>query len=73
MKKKKMSVTGNRIIGIEKGEIKFPGCEILTSDSLSNRAKSSLRILTSSDAEYVEDIAVKPTISAYKMLEKKIY
>jgi len=41
---------------------------VLTSDNLSNLAKSSLSILTSSEAEYVEDIAVNPTISAYRIL-----
>jgi len=43
---------GNYFIGIH------------TSESRSNRANNSLRILTSSDAEYVEEMAVKPTISA---------
>ena len=46
----------------------FMGHLVLTSDSLSNLAKSSLSILTSSEAEYVEDIAVNPTISAYRIL-----
>lgn len=43
----------------------------LTSDSLSNLANSSLRIFTRSDAEYVDDMAVNPTMSAYSMLKKE--
>lgn len=41
-----------------------------TSASLSNRAKSSFNILTKSWAEYVDEIAVNPTISAYKILKR---
>jgi hypothetical protein len=44
---------------------------VLASDSLSNLAKSSLSIFTSSEAEYVEDMAVNPTISAYRMLQER--
>lgn len=42
-----------------------------TSASRSNRANSSFRIATRSCAEYVEEIAVKPTMSAYRMLVEK--
>ncbi|CAG7821577.1 unnamed protein product, partial [Allacma fusca] len=45
--------------------------DTLTSASRSNLAKSSLSILTNSEAEYVEEIAVNPTISAYRMLKEK--
>lgn len=39
-----------------------------TSANLSNLAKSSFRVFTSSGAGHVDDIAVKPTISANNML-----
>ena len=42
-----------------------------TSANRSKRAKSSFSIFTKSWALYVEDMAVKPTISAYKILGKK--
>lgn len=44
---------------------------MFTSDSLSNLANNSLRILTKSDAEYVDDMAVNPTMSAYKILKQR--
>ena len=40
----------------------------LTWERRSKRAKSSLRMCTNSDAGYVEEMAVKPTISAKRML-----
>lgn len=40
----------------------------LTSASRSKRAKSSLSIFTKSCAQYVDEMAVNPTMSAYKML-----
>lgn len=45
---------------------------IHTSASRSNRAKSSFNIFTRSCAEYVDEMAVKPTMSAYRMLECKV-
>lgn len=42
-----------------------------TSARRSKRAKSSFNILTKSWAEYVDEMAVNPTISAYKMLKQK--
>lgn len=43
----------------------------LTSDNLSNLANNSFNILTNSCAEYVDEIAVNPTISAYKILKQR--
>lgn len=40
----------------------------LTSANLSNLAKSSFRVLTNSGAGHVDEMAVKPTMSANKML-----
>ena len=42
--------------------------EVLTWERRSKRAKSSLRMCTNSEAGYVEEMAVKPTISAKRML-----
>lgn len=41
----------------------------LTSANRSKRAKSSFRIFTRSWAQYVDEMAVNPTMSAYKMLK----
>lgn len=43
----------------------------LTLANVSKLAKSSLRILTSSEADTVEEIAVNPTMSAKRILENK--
>ncbi len=42
--------------------------DVLASASLSKRANSSLSVFTSSGAGHVEEIAVKPTMSAKRML-----
>lgn len=41
----------------------------LTSANRSKRAKSSFRIFTRSWAQYVDEMAVNPTMSAYRMLK----
>lgn len=44
---------------------------LLTSDSLSKRANNSFNVLTNSGAEHVDDMAVKPTMSANNMLNNQ--